>query len=94
MVPMAIVNPVPTDTVDAPAFFKVRLRVEVPPVPATVPTREKEVSWSDGVEVAEPIKPVAAEATIPPTARTTPTMMKRSKDWEIPERLLVIFIGP
>jgi hypothetical protein len=78
---------------DVPTFFKVRLNVAPPSgVPEGVPSREKETSWRDGTEVAEPMRPMAADATTPPTARTTPMMMKRSRDWEMARRAEAIFI--
>ena len=71
----------PSITVEVPWFFRVRLSTAPPlEVPDGVPWRDKETSWRDGTEVADPIRPVAADATTPPTARTTPMMMKRSSD--------------
>jgi hypothetical protein len=84
---------VPNMTDDVPAFFRVRLSVAPPSgVPAGVPKREKETSWREGTEVADPMRPVAADATTPPTARTTPMIMKRSRDCEIAGRAEVVFI--
>ena len=78
---------------DVPTFFSVRLRVAPPfGVPAGVPRRENESSWNEGTDVAAPMRPVAADATTPPTARTMPMMMKRSRDWEIAGCTESIFI--
>ena len=88
-----MLNAEPSIIVEVPRFFRVRLS-EVPPstVPAGVPCRENETSCRDGTEVAAPIRPVAADATTPPTARTTPMIMKRSSDWEMAGRAVAVFI--
>jgi hypothetical protein len=93
LVSKVTLNDEPIITVDAPSFFIVRLNRAPPSVaPAGVPWSEKDTSCRDGTEVADPIRPVAADATTPPTARTTPMMMKRSRDCEIAGRKWVIFI--
>ncbi len=94
LVVRAMLKDGPTRIVEVPTFFRVTERVDPPlRVPEGVPVSEYETSWRDGVAAAEPTRPVAADATTPPTARTAPMMMKRSRDWDIARLLQVVFIG-
>jgi hypothetical protein len=78
---------------EEPMFFTVIENALTPvEADAAAPVAEMDVIWMAVLCELPFTRPYTELVTTPPTARTAPTMMKRSRDWEIAERLLLIFI--
>ena len=85
---MTVIAP---ETEADPTFFTTMLKelTRLPPVP---PEAEIDVTWITVLWEFPFTSPYTELVTIPPTARTAPMMMKRSRDWDMPECFLQMFI--